>query len=92
MQTSTRLKDGQPLIIGGLISTDNNASHDFVPDGNGNSMLGKLSETTSKSENNRELIIVVTPNLVREPINTLRSWEQANIDTQVLSYIQEQGL
>ncbi|MBB1324084.1 pilus assembly protein N-terminal domain-containing protein [Pseudoalteromonas sp. SR45-1] len=92
MQTSTRLKDGQPLIIGGLISTDNNASHDFVPDGNGNSMLGKLSETTSKSENNRELIIVVTPNLVREPINTLRSWEHANIDTQVLSYIQEQGL
>ncbi|MEG3758961.1 pilus assembly protein N-terminal domain-containing protein [Pseudoalteromonas carrageenovora] len=92
MQTSTRLQDGQPLIIGGLISTDSNSSHDFVPDGNGNSMLGKLSETTSKSENNRELIIVVTPNLVRDPVNTLRLWQQADIDTQLLSYIKEQGL
>ncbi|MBH0056327.1 pilus assembly protein N-terminal domain-containing protein [Pseudoalteromonas sp. SWXJZ94C] len=92
MQTSTRLRDGQPLIIAGLISADSNSSHDFVPNGSGESMLGKLSETTSKSENNRELIIVVTPNLVREPVNTLRSWEPADLDSQLLSFIQEQGL
>jgi len=92
MQTSTRLQDGQPLIIGGLISTDNNASHDFVPDANGESLLGKLSETTSKSENNRELIIVVTPNLVREPVNNLRVWQTVDLDSQMASFIQEQGL
>ncbi|KPV92644.1 Type II secretion system protein D precursor [Pseudoalteromonas sp. P1-30] len=92
MQTSTRLQDGQPLIIGGLISTDNNASHDFVPDANGESLLGKLSETTSKSENNRELIIVVTPNLVREPVNSLRVWQTVDLDSQMASFIQEQGL
>ena len=92
MQTSTRLQDGQPLIIGGLISTDNNASHDFVPDANGESLLGKLSETTSKSENNRELIIVVTPNLVREPVNNLRVWQTVDLDSQMVSFIQEQGL
>ncbi|WP_289156753.1 pilus assembly protein N-terminal domain-containing protein [uncultured Pseudoalteromonas sp.] len=92
MQTSTRLQDGQPLIIGGLISTDNNASHDFVPDANGESLFGKLSETTSKSENNRELIIVVTPNLVREPVNNLRVWQTVDLDRQMASFIQEQGL
>ncbi|MDC9502283.1 MULTISPECIES: pilus assembly protein N-terminal domain-containing protein [unclassified Pseudoalteromonas] len=92
MQTSTRLQDGQPLIIGGLISTDNNASHDFVPDAIGESLLGKLSETTSKSENNRELIIVVTPNLVREPVNNLRVWQTVDLDSQMASFIQEQGL
>lgn len=92
MQTSTRLQDGQPLIIGGLISTDNNASHDFVPDANGESLFGKLSETTSKSENNRELIIVVTPNLVREPVNNLRVWQRVDLDSQMASFIQEQGL
>ena len=92
MQTSTRLQDGQPLIIGGLISTDNNASHDFVPDANDESLLGKLSETTSKSENNRELIIVVTPNLVREPVNNLRVWQTVDLDSQMASFIQEQGL
>ena len=92
MQTSTRLQDGQPLIIGGLISTDNNASHDFVPDANGESLFGKLSETTSKSENNRELIIVVTPNLVREPVNNLRVWRRVDLDSQMASFIQEQGL
>jgi Flp pilus assembly secretin CpaC len=92
MQTSTRLQDGQPFIIGGLISTDNNASHDFVPDANGESLFGKLSETTSKSENNRELIIVVTPNLVREPVNNLRVWQTVDLDSQMVSFIQEQGL
>ncbi|MDC9508112.1 pilus assembly protein N-terminal domain-containing protein [Pseudoalteromonas sp. Angola-4] len=92
MQTSTRLQDGQPLIIGGLISTDNNASHDFVPDVNGESLFGKLSETTSKSENNRELIIVVTPNLVREPVNNLRVWQTVDLDSQMASFIKEQGL
>ncbi len=92
MQTSTRLQDGQPLIIGGLISTDNNASHDFVPDASGESLFGKLSETTSKSENNRELIIVVTPNLVREPVNNLRVWQTVDLDSQMASFIQEQGL
>jgi len=92
MQTSTRLQDGQPLIIGGLISTDNNASHDFVPDANGESLFGKLSETTSKSENDRELIIVVTPNLVREPVNNLRVWQTVDLDSQMASFIQEQGL
>ncbi|TMO80396.1 type II and III secretion system protein [Pseudoalteromonas sp. S3776] len=92
MQTSTRLQDGQPLIIGGLISTDNNASHDFVPDANGESLFGKLSETTSKSENSRELIIVVTPNLVREPVNNLRVWQTVDLDSQMASFIQEQGL
>ena len=92
MQTSTRLQDGQPLIIGGLISTDNNASHDFVPNANGESLFGKLSETTSKSENNRELIIVVTPNLVREPVNNLRVWQTVDLDSQMASFIQEQGL
>ncbi|TMP15419.1 pilus assembly protein N-terminal domain-containing protein [Pseudoalteromonas sp. S2893] len=92
MQTSSRLQDGQPLIIGGLISTDNNASHDFVPDANGESLFGKLSETTSKSENNRELIIVVTPNLVREPVNNLRVWQTVDLDSQMASFIQEQGL
>ncbi|WP_417655166.1 pilus assembly protein N-terminal domain-containing protein [Pseudoalteromonas atlantica] len=92
MQTSTRLQDGQPLIIGGLISTDNNASHDFVPDAKGESLFGKLSETTSKSENNRELIIVVTPNLVREPVNNLRVWQTVDLDSQMASFIQEQGL
>jgi len=92
MQTSTRLQDGQPLIIGGLISTDNNASHDFVPDANGESLFGLLSETTSKSENNRELIIVVTPNLVREPVNNLRVWQTVDLDRQMASFIQEQGL
>ena len=92
MQTSTRLQDGQPLIIGGLISTDNNASHDFVPDANGESLFGLLSETTSKSENNRELIIVVPPNLVREPVNNLRVWQTVDLDRQMASFIQEQGL
>lgn len=92
MQTSARLRDGQPLVVGGLLSTDSNSSHDFVPNSKGKSLFGKLSEATSNSNNNRELIIVVTPTLVREPVNDTSLWMQLSHSNEVLAYFEENTL
>lgn len=92
MQTSARLKDGQPLVVGGLLSTDSNSSHDFVPNSKGKSLFGKLSEATSNSANNRELIIVVTPTLVREPVNDTSLWMQLSHSNDVVAYYMENSL
>lgn len=92
MQTSARLRDGQPLVVGGLLSTDSNSSHDFVPNSNGKSLFGRLSEATSNSANNRELIIVVTPTLVREPVNDASLWMQLSHSSDVVAYYEENSL
>lgn len=89
MQTSARLRDGQPLVVGGLLSTDSNSSHDFVPNTKGESLFGKLSEATSNSSNNRELIIVVTPTLVRESVNDTSLWMQLSHSKEALVYFEE---
>lgn len=92
LQTSTRLNDGQPIIIAGLINNDNNSSHDFVPNGSGGSIFGKLTEANSNSENNRELVIVVTPNIVRQQKNDLSEWSTIELDKQFTTFVGEKIL
>lgn len=75
LNTSTRLRDGQPLIIGGLVSRDTSDNRDFVPGANRVPLLGKLAESSSDSDNERELIIIVTPTLVREARHELALWQ-----------------
>lgn len=89
METSARLRDGQPLVVGGLLSSDSNTSHDFVPNASGRSLFGKLSESTSNSSNSRELIIVVTPTLVREPINDSTHWMTLSYSDDMMAYLKE---
>ncbi|MGI2227301.1 pilus assembly protein N-terminal domain-containing protein [Shewanella frigidimarina] len=75
LTTSTRLRDGQPLIIGGLVSRDISDSRDFVPGINDVPLLGKLTESSSGADTARELIIIVTPTLVREPRHDVALWQ-----------------
>lgn len=92
LQTSTRLNDGQPIIIAGLINNDNNSSRDFVPNGSGGSVFGKLTEANSNSENNRELVIVVTPNIVRQQKNDMSEWASIKLDSQFITFVEEKVL
>ncbi|HAD08436.1 MAG TPA: type II and III secretion system protein, partial [Porticoccaceae bacterium] len=75
LNTSTRLKDGQPMIIGGLVSRDIGDNRDFVPGANQIPLLGKLAESSTESDMERELIIIVTPTLIREPRHDINMWQ-----------------
>ena len=74
IHTTTRLNDGQPLILGGLIYREQSAQNDHTPGLQDIPLIGHLAEATSKSEQDRELVIVVTPTLIREPNGLIHQW------------------
>ncbi|WP_239059088.1 pilus assembly protein N-terminal domain-containing protein [Colwellia sp. Arc7-D] len=78
ISTSTRLRDGQPMVIGGLVSRDINDNRDFVPGVSKVPLLGKFTESTSEADNERELFIVVTPTIVRELVHDVNRWQFPN--------------
>lgn len=75
LTTSTRLQDGQPLVIGGLVSQDSTNNMDAVPGVSDIPVFGQLAKATSEGETQKELIIIVTPSIVREPRHEVRLWE-----------------
>jgi Flp pilus assembly secretin CpaC len=75
ISTSTRLRDGQPMVIGGLVSRDINDNRDFIPGASTVPVLGKLAESTSESDSERELFIIVTPTIVRELKHEVNLWQ-----------------
>jgi Flp pilus assembly secretin CpaC len=78
INTSTRLRDGQPLILGGLVSRDQSESNQSLPFLSQIPFLGKLFSSDVSSYRDRELVIVVTPTIVREPLHQTALWEFAD--------------
>ncbi|MEP5981831.1 MAG: pilus assembly protein N-terminal domain-containing protein, partial [Marinobacter alexandrii] len=74
ISTSARLKDGQPLVLGGLVYQTQSEQNDFTPGVRDVPMFGKLAEATSDNEQAREIVIVVTPNLIRTPDERVHLW------------------
>lgn len=74
ISTSARLKDGQPLLLGGLVYQTQSGQNDFTPGVRDVPLLGKLTESTSEDEQSREIVIVVTPNIIRTPDERVHLW------------------
>ncbi|PIE32250.1 type II secretion system protein GspD [candidate division KSB3 bacterium] len=66
-KTSVVTKDNQPLIMGGLITDRGNESRQGVPLLKDIPGLGKLFRYDEKQSRRQELIILVTPRVVRDP-------------------------
>ena len=64
VNTEVELKDGQSFMIGGLL--DNTISDTFqkIPFLGDIPIIGKLFQSESKTKNNTELIVIVTPEIV----------------------------
>ncbi len=63
--TSVTVKDGETIIIGGLITSRENDSESKVPIAGDIPVLGNLFRSTVKSTTKTELLIVLTPHVVR---------------------------
>lgn len=74
ISTTTRLQDGQPLILAGLVSTNQTNQLNGTPGVRELPLLGRLAETETDSTQERELVIVVTPTLVREARSDVHAW------------------
>lgn len=63
-QTTVSAASGQTIVIGGLITTDNQSDHRKVPWLGDLPVLGKLFRYDSYSNSRSELLIILTPHVV----------------------------
>ncbi len=68
IETSVELGSGQSMILGGLLSNTQNNAIERVPGVGNVPVLGALFRSSSYRRNETELVIVVTPYLVK-PVN-----------------------
>lgn len=66
-QTSLVTRDGHPLVIGGLINTRESKSQQGVPLLKDIPLLGRLFRYKEQQDQRKELLILVTPRIVRTP-------------------------
>jgi type IV pilus assembly protein PilQ len=66
--TSVIVNDGQTVVLGGILETERRESDKKVPFLGDMPYLGRLFKTTSKTNNKDELLIFVTPKIVREGV------------------------
>ncbi len=65
MQTEVELEDGQSFVIGGLLDNRTTETMMKIPGLGDIPVLGKLFQSRSRNKTNTELLVMVTPELVR---------------------------
>jgi general secretion pathway protein D len=65
-QTSVVLSDGEPLALGGIISTTVSYNRDRIPILGDIPKLGALFGNTSKNTSRTELVLLLTPHVLRD--------------------------
>ena len=64
--TQVLVNDGQTVVLGGILETERREAETKVPWLGDIPVLGHLFKTTSKTDNKDELLIFVTPRILRE--------------------------
>ncbi len=64
LDTSIAVQSGQTILLGGLISEDDQTSEDGVPGLSRIPVLGKLFGSTKRDHQRTELIVLITPQVV----------------------------
>jgi type IV pilus assembly protein PilQ len=67
--TQVLMNDGQTVVLGGVLETNHRDDQTKVPYLGDIPILGNLFKTTTKTNNKDELLIFVTPKIVREGVN-----------------------
>jgi general secretion pathway protein D len=63
--TQVAVQSGQTVLLGGLIQQDESGTDTGVPGLNRVPVLGRLFGTTNRSRNRTELIVLITPRVIR---------------------------
>ena len=67
--TQVLVNDGQTVVLGGILETTQREQETKVPYLGDVPVLGRLFKTTSRTNNKDELLIFVTPKILREGVN-----------------------
>jgi type IV pilus assembly protein PilQ len=67
--TQVLVNDGQTVVLGGILETERRETEKKVPYLGDVPVLGRLFKTTGRSNNKDELLIFVTPKILREGVS-----------------------
>jgi Flp pilus assembly secretin CpaC len=87
IETTTRLDDGQSLMLGGLISRRATDDASFAPGIERIPGIGWLFKSFDIKDEDRELVIVISPAIVRDPIPDLGRWVHPDIAPSVRHWV-----
>ena len=74
LRTSSRLQDGQALLIGGLLSKNTSTNTASVPGVRDTPFLGRLFQSFNRNDQDTELVVIVNPAVVRTPVPDVAMW------------------
>ena len=74
LRTSSRLQDGQALVIGGLMSNSSSTNTSSTPGLRDVPILGRLFRGFNRDDQSTELIVVVNPVVLRTPVPDSAAW------------------
>lgn len=80
LDSTVRLKDGETIILGGLISENETKMTSKVPFLGDLPFIGKLFRTSSKSKVKTELMIYITPHVFYGDENEIEKWNSLRQD------------
>jgi type IV pilus assembly protein PilQ len=69
INTQVLVNDGQTVVLGGILATTHRTDETKVPWLGDVPVLGNLFKTTTKTNDKDELLIFVTPKIIREGVN-----------------------
>lgn len=75
LRTSARLRDGQALILGGLHSVTQAENTEYTPWFSQIPLVGWMFKTRRTQDQHMDLVIIVHPVIVRDPIPEAMLWE-----------------
>ena len=74
LSTSTRLADGQILAIGGLLQQQRSIDSSYTPGLHSVPGLGWLAKSLGRDRDDTEVVILVSPTIVRDRIDGVALW------------------
>lgn len=74
LRTSSRLADGQALVLGGLTAHNTSTNTASTPGLRSIPLLGQLFQSFNRNDQDTELIVVVSPAVIRTPIRGVALW------------------
>ncbi|HNX38107.1 MAG TPA: secretin and TonB N-terminal domain-containing protein [Candidatus Cloacimonadota bacterium] len=80
LDSTVRLKDGETIILGGLISENETSKVSKIPFLGNLPYIGKLFRTSSKSKIKTELMIYITPHVFYGDENEVEKWNSFRND------------
>ena len=80
LRTSSRLQDGQALLIGGLLSNNTSTNTASTPGIRDTPVLGRLFQSFNRNDQDTELIVMVNPVILRAPVPDVALWTFPNRD------------